>query len=50
MASLPLGVSTTSAGVFLTVAAVLASIGIFACWIPARRAARLDPVKAIRCE
>ncbi|HWE86375.1 MAG TPA: ABC transporter permease [Terracidiphilus sp.] len=50
MATLPLGVSTTSTGIFFTVAAVLAFIGVFACWIPARRAARLDPVKAIRYE
>jgi ABC-type antimicrobial peptide transport system permease subunit len=50
MTSLPLGVSATNPGVFLTVASVLASIGVLACWIPARRAARLDPVKAIRYE
>jgi predicted permease len=50
MASLPLGISATNPGVFLTVAAVLASIGVLACWIPARRAARLDPVNAIRYE
>jgi predicted permease len=50
MASLPLGISTTNPGVLLAVAAVLASIGLFATWIPARRAARLDPVKAIRYE
>ncbi len=50
MATLPLGVSATGSGVFLTVTSVLAFIGVFACWIPARRAARLDPVKAIRSE
>ncbi len=50
MATMPLDISTTNPGTFFTVAAVLASIGIFACWIPARRAARLDPVKAIRSE
>ncbi|HTX76515.1 MAG TPA: ABC transporter permease [Terracidiphilus sp.] len=50
MATMPLDVSTTSPGMLLAVAAVLASIGVFACWIPARRAARLDPVKAIRYE
>jgi len=50
MASLPIGVSPSDPGVFLIVAAVLASVGLCACWIPARRAAGLDPVKAIRYE
>lgn len=50
MASLPLGISPTNPGISLTVAGVLALIGVFACWIPARRAARLDPVRAIRYE
>jgi putative ABC transport system permease protein len=50
MASLPLGISPSDPAVFLTVAAVLASVGIFACWLPARRAAALDPVRAIRYE
>jgi putative ABC transport system permease protein len=50
MATMPLDISTTNPAMFFAVAAVLASIGVFACWIPARRAARLDPVKAIRYE
>jgi ABC-type antimicrobial peptide transport system permease subunit len=50
MASLPIGVSPSDPAVFFTVASVLASVGIFACWLPARRAAALDPVKAIRYE
>jgi predicted permease len=50
MASLPIGVSPSDPGVFLIVAALLAIVGLLACWIPARRAAALDPVKAIRYE
>ena len=36
--------------VFAAVSAVLIVVGIFACWLPARKAAALDPVKAIRYE
>jgi predicted permease len=50
LATLPFGVSTTDPTAFLTVAAVLVTVGVFACWLPARRAAALDPVKAIRYE
>jgi predicted permease len=50
MGSLPIGVSPTDPVVFVAVAAVLAFVGVVACWLPARRAAGLDPVKAIRYE
>ncbi len=50
MASLPISVSPTDPVVFLAVAAVLAIVGLAACWLPAHRASRLDPVQAIRYE
>jgi len=50
MASIPMGVLRSDPFVFCSVAFTLASVGIFACWLPARRAAGLDPVKAIRYE
>jgi predicted permease len=50
MASLPIGVSPTDPVVFIAVASALAFVGLVACWLPARRAAALDPVQAIRYE
>lgn len=50
MASLPLHVSASDPVLFVTVSAVLIGTGLFACYLPARRAASLDPVKAIPYE
>jgi predicted permease len=50
MASLPFGMARSDVSIFLIVAFTLALVGVFACWLPARRAAGLDPVKAIRYE
>jgi putative ABC transport system permease protein len=48
--SMPIGVPHSDPLVLLGVSATLAAVGVFACWLPARRAAALDPVKAIRYE
>ena len=36
--------------VFIAITALLLGIGLFACWLPARRAARLAPTEALRSE
>jgi Acidobacterial duplicated orphan permease len=47
----PIGVPSSEPGVILLgVSVTLVAVGVFACWLPARRAASLDPVKAIRYE
>ena len=43
-------VSPTDPGIFTFVALVLASVALLACWLPARRATRINPIVALRCD
>jgi ABC-type lipoprotein release transport system permease subunit len=44
------GVSTTDPWTFTAVVAVVVSVGLGACLLPARRAAQIDPMVALRYE
>ena len=50
LANLLFAVSPTDWTVFAAVSGILSATALLACYLPARRATRIDPAAALRCE
>jgi ABC-type lipoprotein release transport system permease subunit len=48
LSGLLFGVTPTDPVTFAATPAILLGVAVLACWIPARRAAGIDPVRALR--
>ncbi len=44
------GVEPTDPVVFATLSALMVGVAVVACWVPARRAARVDPIETLKAE
>jgi putative ABC transport system permease protein len=50
MSSLLFGITAWDPITFVSIATLLAAVAFFACWLPGRRAMRVDPIQALRSE